>query len=174
MPPVSAPFNPPVAKWPALVFDAVAGRSTALADSGASTALGMAAIVARVPTPTCAVVELGVNDAAILAPLGALTLPVFSAQINTIVDAINAAWGIPYSRMLWIGPWAHDSGDIDTQITQARVQLETNAAAKGFGLVRWQGIPNTIPTFSPTDGTHPTPAGCALLAAPIMAQLTFS
>jgi len=157
--PVSAPFVPPVNKpWPRVTgVNAGAGRSTLLADTGGS----MATLLAPYSPATAAIVQLGINDAAnIQASLE--TIGQLNTQVPFIINAFGTLWGIPPSKILWIGPWGHDSGDLLTQVAQVDAAIAGFAASMGFTYCQLSNVwPATAASDGTTigDGTHPTLVG---------------
>jgi len=108
---------------------------------------------------THAVIQLGINDAAAI--LATTTTPaVCSASQLFIVDGLNSIFGIPYSNMLWVGPWQRPA-DLSVQVPQVDGIIATNAALRGFNVVSWSGISNAN---SIGDGTHPNATGAAQLS----------
>jgi lysophospholipase L1-like esterase len=167
VPPVSASFAPPaIQKWPKAWTNGVPGRKTTDI-SGAMTTF----LAAYVEKATAAIVWLGINDALAISN-ATQTLLQFSTGQLAVVDALQSQWGIPYSKMLWVGPWALN-GTITTFIAQVDAQCATNAALRGFTYRQISQVPFTGGN-SVADGTHPTPQGAAALAAVAYQSLSFS
>jgi lysophospholipase L1-like esterase len=168
-PSLAAPFVPPVKKWPRVIAtDAAAGRSTTNIAVDDAT---MDAFLALYRPATAVIIELGINDADQIRT-AALTGPTFQTQAQRVVNRINVKWGVPYSKMYWIGPWGHDSGDDLVQILDVETRLTTLAATWGFQLCKVSQTWNSA--LSVGDGTHPAQAGSVAIAVPVMAGLTFA
>jgi lysophospholipase L1-like esterase len=167
VPTPTATFMPRAAqKWPKSWTNATPGRKAA--DISGTMATIRAGFVEKA---TAAVIWLGVNDALAISN-ATETLPQFSTAQLAIVDDLFTNWGIPYAKMLWVGPWALN-GTITTQIAQVDGQCVTNAALRGFTFVKVSQIPFTGGN-SIADGTHPTPQGAALLVATVMPSVSTS
>ena len=166
VPPVTAHVLPPARNRPVMSVDAVAGRACANIAVDAPT---FQTFLSPYRQASAAIVQLGVNDAANIST-ASLLLSDFVLQSLIIVNGLNSLWGVPYSKILWVGPWAHDSGDIAAFIAQVEGALATNAASRGFQLVRMSSIPNTGGN-SIADGTHPTVQGATALTAQLMGAI---
>ena len=167
-----APFMPsPASKAPQLFQFAAPGRTTVQA-----LAL-MPTIRATCSTPKKkAIFWLSVNDALAISN-GTETLihvdgrPDFSSAMLGCVDDLRNNWGMPYSDMLWVKPWALNGGAA-AAIAQVEAQIDVLAALRPglntTGIL--SDIPFTVPTFSP-DGIHPNTITGPLLAGRAMASI---
>ena len=167
VPSIASPFVPPLQSRPVMNVDAVAGRACVNIAVDAPTFRNF---LAPYRQATAAIVQLGVNDAANIST-ASLLLSDFVLQSLIIVDGLNSLWGVPYSKILWVGPWAHDSGDIATQIAQVDGALTSNAALRGFQLIKLSGVSNGGGN-SIADGTHPTVQGAGALTTQIMTAIS--
>lgn len=179
MPSLASPFVSPARKsWPIVqAVDAVAGRgvysiaATGGAPGGAPSAAQFAAFLAPYRPASAVIVDLSINDADQIRQ-GGLSRANFQTEIAIVADGFHNIWGVPYSKILWIMAWGHDSGDDLVQMGQCETDIQALAAARGFTAVK------TSQTWDPTltvgDGTHPIQSGAVARAVPVMAALQFA
>lgn len=168
-PPLSAPFVPPVQKpWPRVTgVNGGAGRSALLADTGGS----LATLIAPYQPATAVIIQLGINDAFNIstATLGEANIGQFTTLATSIITNYGTLWGVPPSKILWIGPWGHDSGDILTQVGQVDTAMFALSASMGFTYCQLSTVwPATAASDGSTigDGTHPTLVGVRDIIGP--------
>lgn len=139
---------------PTWYVDAASGRATA------NVSAIMATELALFPKNiTHLMVQLGINDAAAING-ATLTLGTFQTQVQTILAACVAQVG--GANVIWLGPWAHDSGDFAAQIAQIDGVMPGLCAAVGAAYVQWSTVSNGGGN-SIADGTHCTQAGANAL-----------
>lgn len=169
VPPISSPAVPPAThKVPNIIENATSGRKTI--DIGAT----MTSFLSTnwINKPTSAIIQLGIPDVQAIA---ATTETLGQCQTATfqIVDALNTTYGIPYSKMVWLGPWQNNGANQAT-LDSVRAQMAANAVTRGFQFIDMfaSGIPFT--GGNSTDGVHATPAGAVLLAAYAVGLISFT
>ena len=166
--PTSAPFVPPIYKWPTYGgFSGAAGRGTVTI---AATAPAFVTFCSAYSGPfDFAVVQLGINDAAnIHASVWTPTQVTNSTAF--ILDGLLSIYGIPYSRMMVVGPWQRPA-DLSVEVPQVVGIFQAAIAARtvaGVGptFIDWSGI-SSAGANSIGDQTHPSAIGAALLAAAV-------
>jgi hypothetical protein len=172
-----SPFLPPVYKRPVLGgIDGPAGRECKTIGVDAATFL---TFTKNYNGPfTHAVVQLGINDAAAI--LAATTTPaVCSASQIFILDGLNSIFGIPYSNIMWIGPWQRPA-DLSVQVPQVdgifianSLTFNASGVQRNFCYVPWSGLLSSG-GLSIGDQTHPSATGAALLATPVVSAVNLA
>lgn len=173
MPPVSAPFWPPLYKRPLIGgFDGTAGRECfSIGDTAPHFATFVNTTMGWSGPFTHAVVQLGINDAqSVHLGTGGRTIPIVQAAHLVILDGLNSIYGIPYANILCVGPWQRPA-DLSVEVPQVVAAFKTNIALRGCApLVDWSGI-SSAGGLSVGDQTHPSASGAVLLAAPLVAAI---
>lgn len=164
VPPITAPAKTTATqKRPLQFVNALAGRKAVDISGSMSSIRGT-----FIKFCTAAIIWLGVNDAIAIANSTETLLQFSTAQL-AIVDDLNTAWGIPYAKMLWVGPWA-DNGAATAAIASVNGQCVTNAALRGFTFVQV----SQVPFAGSPDGLHPTPTQAYSLVAVVTPSISIA
>jgi len=151
-------------RWPRAAVSGTAG-----AKAGDFTGTIAATLAAMRITITHIFWQFGINDAAAIAA-ATLTLGQFQTNATALVTAGQTAF--PGCSQIWCGPWAHDSGDLATQIGQIDGVMPAIMAAltNPGAYIKWSLVTNGGGN-SLADGTHPTLQGAQALAVPVLAAV---